>query len=204
MEFCPARRRRGALLDAQRRRACGDTDLAVIPTLSVLAARHLRRDSSEADAKRKPAHPAVEFVLGAWNTGDFDRADEFVAPDCATYVNGFPYDSRPDGDGAAMARQSAEYWRTVIPDLEMELLDEVRHRDRIAIEWLITGTHTGERPELGPSGDRVEVVGAAFLVLEKHKIVEARTVFDALALLAALGQRELLEAAAGPPGRSAE
>lgn len=114
------------------------------------------------------------------------------------------YASRPDGNEAAMARQSAEYWRTVIPDLEMALLDEVRHRDRIAIEWPITGTQTGERPELGTSGNRVDVVGAAFLVIEKHKVVEAGTVFDALALLAALGQRELLEAAAGPPGRSAE
>ena len=28
----------------------------------------------------------------------------------------------------------------------MDLSQEIRQKDRIAIEWLITGTHTGDRP----------------------------------------------------------
>jgi hypothetical protein len=172
-------------------------DAAVIPTLTVLAMRKFRGDKR--DAEGEPKHAAVKFVLGAWNEGDFGEAEKYVAPGLTVSMNGFVYDAGPDGDGPALAQESVEYWRAMLPDLKMKLLTEVREKDRIAIEWSITGTHTGDRPELPASGNLVEVQGSAFLTLEDDKIVDASTVFDALALAV---QTDAAPAPDWWPGRS--
>ena len=85
-----------------------------------------------------------------------------------------------------------------MPDLKMDLLREIREKDGIAIEWLITGTHTGERPELPASGNFVELEGSAFLTLEDGEIKEVSTVFDSLALAV---QTSAADAPAWWPGR---
>ena len=56
--------------------------LAVIPTLTALAVRHFRHKQGQDDggAELEPKHPAVKFVLGAWNEGDFSAADKHIAP----------------------------------------------------------------------------------------------------------------------------
>ncbi len=157
-----------------------DVDAAVIPTLVLMGRRHFKRGEREAEHEAK--HPAVRAVLAAWNKGDFSEAEKYVAPDLVIQMNGFVYDSGPEGDGPAMARESVEYWRAIMPDVKMELSQEIREKDRIAIEWLITGTHTGELPELPASGNLIEIQGSAFLTLEDDKIIKVSTVFDALAL----------------------
>ncbi len=171
--------------------------VAVIPTLVALGARHFRRGKRKGE--HEPKHPAVKFMLAAWNEGDFSEAAKYVAPDLAMSINGFTNDSTPDGDGPAMAKESIEYWRAIVPDLKMDLSQEIRQKDRIAIEWLITGTHTGERPELPASGNVIELQGSAFLTLKDDKIVQVSTVFDALALAVQTGAAE---APAWWPGRS--
>src|SRR6266487_4408819 len=170
---------------------------AVIPTLTVLAARHFRRGKRKGE--HGPKHPAVKFVLAAWNEGDFSEAGKYVSPGLAMSINGFTDDSAPDGDGPATTKESIEYWRAIVPDLTMDLSQEIRQKDRIAIEWLITGTHTGERPELPASGNLIQLQGSAFLTLKDDKIVDVSTVFDALALAV---QTDAAEAPAWWPGRS--
>jgi predicted ester cyclase len=64
----------------------------------------------------------------------------------------------------------------------LDLSQEIREKDRIAIEWLITGTHKGERPELPASGSLIELQGSAFLTLKDDKIVEVCTVLMRLLL----------------------
>ena len=112
----------------------------VIPTLVVLGRKHFKRGKPEAE--HEPKHPAVKFILGVWNEGDFSEAEKYVAPDLAMSINGFAY-STPESDGPALAQESVEYWRALMPDLRMDLSQEIRKKDQIAIEWLITGTHTG-------------------------------------------------------------
>ena len=49
--------------------------LAVIPALTALAIRRFKHKQGQDDggAGLEPKHPAVKFVLGAWNEGDFQR-----------------------------------------------------------------------------------------------------------------------------------
>lgn len=168
----------------------------VIPAITALAIRHFKHDTPEGELE--PKHPAVKFVLAAWNDGDFSEATEHVAPDLTIHVNGFAFEPDGDVDGPTMARQSIEYWRTIAPDIQMKLLQEIRQKEHIAIEWLLTGTHTGEIAELPASGNPIELRGSAFLTLEKDKVVDAATAFDALALAV---QTRATEPPAWWPGR---
>jgi predicted ester cyclase len=158
-----------------------EVHVAVIPTLTALTIRHFRHDNSGTDAG-EPKHPAVKFILDAWNSGDFGDAQKFVAPDLAIEVNGYSYERDSEDDGPAMAQEGVEYWRAIAPDIKMELVREIREKDEIVIEWLITGTHTGGRAELPATGNAIELHGSAFLTLEDDKIVDVVTLFDGLAL----------------------
>ena len=167
----------------------------VIATVVIMASRHFKRSKREGD--NEPKHPAVKFVLAAWNEGDFSEAEKYVAPGLVMSMNGFAYDSTPDDEGPAVVQESIEYWRAIVPDIKMSLSREIREKDRIAIEWLIEGTHTGERPELPASGNLIELQGSAFLTLEDDKVVEVSTDFDAL-----LSRSSRRRRAAGPVARA--
>ena len=78
-------------------------------------------------------------------------------------MNGLSLNSE-DG-GPAMAKKSIESWRRLAPDLHMELSQEICENDRIGIEFRITGTHTGDTPELPASGGAIEIEGTGFLTL---------------------------------------
>ena len=173
--------------------------LAVIPALTALAVRHFKHKQGQDDggAELEPKHPAVKFVLGAWNEGDFSEADKHIAPDIEIYTNGLSLSS--EHGGPAMAKESIESWRALAPDLRMELSQEIGEKHRIAIEFRITGTHTGDTPELPASGGAIDVEGTAFLTLSGGKVTEVRTVFDSLALAVQTGAAE---APAWWPGRS--
>ena len=149
------------------------------------------------DAELEPKHPAVKFVLGAWNEGDFGEARKHIGPDSEIYTNGLSFSS--EHGGPATVKESIESWRALAPDVRMELSQEIREKDRIAIEFRITATHSGDIPELPASGGAIDVEGTAFLTLSGGKVTEVRTVFDTLALAVQTGA---VEAPAWWPGRN--
>ena len=137
-----------------------DVEVAIIPTLGALAVRHFRQGKQE---EHEPKHPAVKFLVAAWNEGDFSEAEKHVAPDCAVFMNGFTPDLGPNESGPAMAEESIEYWRSIVPDIRMELSQEIRAKDEIAIEWVLAGTHTGEqRSDLPASGNAIRSTAPRF------------------------------------------
>ncbi len=173
--------------------------LAVIPALTALTIRHFRHKQGQdgGGAELEPKHPAVRFVLGAWNEGDFSEADKHIALDIQIYTSGLSLSV--EHGGPAMVKKSIESWRALAPDLRMQLSQEIGEKHRIAIEFRITGTHTGDAPELPASGGAIDVEGTAFLTLSGDKITEVWTVFDTLALAVQTGAAE---APAWWPGRS--
>ena len=62
--------------------------LAVIPALTALTIRHFKHKQGQDDgsAELEPKHPAVKFMLGAWNEGDFSDAGNHIAPDMEIYT----------------------------------------------------------------------------------------------------------------------
>jgi predicted ester cyclase len=137
----------------------------------------------------------VKFMLGTWNDGDFGEAHKHIAPDVEVFTNGLLLES--EHGGPAMLKESIESWRAMVPDLRMELPQEIRQKHRIAIEVRVKGTHTGDTPGLPASGGAIDL--EASLTLDGDKIVEAWTVFDSLALAVQTGAAET---PAWWPGRS--
>ena len=159
-----------------------DPTLSVIPTVTALTVRRLRHKPGKGgDASApKPKHPVVRFVLAAWNDGDFSEAYQHVAPEVEIYTNGEHLSA--EHGGAALTRETIESWRVLAPDLRMELLQEIREKHQIAIEFRVTGTQTNDVPASPGNGDVIDVVGTAFLTLDGARITEVHTVFDALTL----------------------
>ena len=171
--------------------------LAVIPTLTALAVRHFKHKQGQDDggAELEPKHPAVKFLLGAWNEGDFSEADKHIAPDIEIYTNGLSLS--PEHGGPAMAKESIESWRALAPDLRMELSQEIGVGHRIVIEFRINRATTRGHPCICPaSGGAIDVEDPALPTLSGAKVTEVRTVFDSLALAVQTGP----EAPAGGPG----
>jgi predicted ester cyclase len=170
--------------------------LSVIPTVTALALHHFRH-TVDGDADIQPKDPAVRFLLGAWNDGDLEEAHEHIAPDCEIYANGLALEG--EHAGPAMITQAIESWRAIVPDLTMELTQEIADKHRIAVEFRITGTEPGPASESEAAGGAIDVDGSAFLTVEHGKISEIWTIFDSLALAVQTGR---VKAPPGWPGQA--
>jgi hypothetical protein len=104
------------------------------PGAPALTVRHFvkhKHGQDDGNAELQPTHPAVKFLPGGWNDGDFSEARNHIAPDIEIYANGLSL--RSGHGGPAMVKESTESWRA--PDLRMELSQEIREKHRIAIEF---------------------------------------------------------------------
>jgi hypothetical protein len=88
----------------------------------------------KAAGEHEPKHPAVKSVLAAWNEGAFSGAEKCVAPNVAVSMNGSTYHSTPEGDGPAMARRALSTNVRSCLTSKMDLLQEIREKNPIAIE----------------------------------------------------------------------
>ena len=153
----------------------------VIPTVAAVAVKHFRSKQGDS-AHMEPKHPAVAFLLDAWNSGDFSRVDKLVPTDISIHTNGRPLAA--DRDGQSAVCDSIQSWRALAPDLVMELREEIRNKRRIAIEFRITGTLAADGSR---RGGPIEVSGSAFLSINKGEVTEVRTVYDTLTVALANG-----------------
>lgn len=72
----------------------------VIPTITAFTiGRFFKHEQGQdgGDAELQPKHPAVRFVIGAWDEGDLRDADKHIAPDIEIYTNGLTFSSEHNG-----------------------------------------------------------------------------------------------------------
>jgi ketosteroid isomerase-like protein len=152
--------------------------VALIPTLvTVVASRFFGKKKDDEDGALGE-HPAVRFMLGALTTGGFDDADDIVAEDFAVYANGYPVVSPDEADVVEQLTENIGYWRSAVPDLSIELYDEISQKepdktDGIAVRYVMSGTiQTDDREQ------PFETEVAAFVKVVDHKLTEWRVVAD--------------------------
>jgi len=152
--------------------------VALIPTLiTVVAARFFGKKKDDENGALGE-HPAVRFMLGALTTGEFDDADDIVAEDLAVYANGYPVVSPDEGDVVEQLAENIGYWRSAVPDLSIELYDEISQKepdktDGIAVRYVMSGTiQTDDREH------PFETEVAAFIKVVDRKLAEWRVVAD--------------------------
>ena len=78
------------------------------------------------------------FFEELWNRGRLDVAADLMAPEHVHHLSG------EDLGGPEEVKALVTYVRTVFPDLEFVLDDEIAAGDKVVVRWTASGTHVGE------------------------------------------------------------
>jgi predicted ester cyclase len=112
---------------------------------------------------------AIEEVCAR---GDFEKAGQFYSPHFRDHVNDLEY------SGLEGVRESVSLYRSIFPDLEITVEDQVVEGDRVASHWKATGTNRGRH---------VTIRGITISHVVDGKIVEDWGYSDTAGLLRQLG-----------------
>ena len=120
-----------------------------------------------------------------FNRGNLDVADELIAP---TVIEHQPQPGvAPDARGAELVKQIATFYRSVFPDLQIEIEDVVAEGDRVAGRLRIKGTQQGELLGIPATGNAVNVGSMDIMHYQDGKVVEHWGVTDIMAMMQQLG-----------------
>jgi len=166
--------------------------------------------STPSHAQQGAASPAAdpETFARAWteafNSRDVDRiltfyTDDAVYEDVPVVTNGWGEPLR----GHAMIREGLAEGFEALPDLGFELVSASGLGSRMAVEWLMTGTHLGDYPGLPATGRSFSIRGVTLIELEGREIASSRDYYDAYLLMRQLGAVPALGAAGASAERTA-
>jgi steroid delta-isomerase-like uncharacterized protein len=155
---------------------------AVAGTLtSALAVRY----TTAAQATPEAIPPFLMAYNDAWSSDDPDQLTAFFTPDAI-------YEEVVEGGIVAHGADEiraylADVVYTQFPDFQQELVSGFMAEGWAALEWIVTGTHTGDLLGFPATGMAFSVPGSAILQLEGELIRRDREYFDQLSLLSQLG-----------------
>ena len=117
------------------------------------------------------------------NSGDVDGyVTTLYAPDAV--FHGFPAAFAPDRDGIAGFFRAL---RAGVPDANIAAADLFTDRDRVAVRFTLTGTHTGELFGVPAAGAHIEAEGITILRFSGDRVVERWNRLDDIAFLTQIG-----------------
>jgi steroid delta-isomerase-like uncharacterized protein len=119
-----------------------------------------------------------EFVEQAFNEGNLEVADEYLAED---FVRHDP--DMGDVRGREKYKEFIEMNRTAFPDYHETIDNIITQGDTVMYRWTLHGTQEGEFMGVPPTGNEIEVTGMIDMHLEDGRITELWGNFDALGLL---------------------
>jgi steroid delta-isomerase-like uncharacterized protein len=122
------------------------------------------------------------FVDEVWNDGNVDVIDEIISPNA---IDHNPNPGQPAGSEGV--KWVVRTFRAAMPDLHMELHDQVAEGDTVVNRWTITGTQQGELFGIPATGKRVSVSGIDCISVIDGKMDEHRLSLDQLGMLQQLG-----------------
>lgn len=124
------------------------------------------------------AHALIE----AFNTGDWDRQRELIAPDVSYHELG----TRRQVEG-----ELEEGWRRAFPDVTGTVTNALAEGNTVVLEVQWEGTQTGPLtlPEgTIPASGRTQITPSIWLLqFEGDRVVESRHYFDSMTILQQIG-----------------
>jgi steroid delta-isomerase-like uncharacterized protein len=121
--------------------------------------------------------------LTTWNTHDLDKMASFFTDDCVyeNLASGHVY--RGKDSLKAWAKMSFD----AIPDFKLDVTSLFVSGDWVACEWVMTGTQTGNAPDLPATGKSFSVRGSTIAQLKDGKILRNADYWDLATFLRQLG-----------------
>ena len=80
------------------------------------------------------------------------------------------------GRAAIMSRKSAGM--AAIPGLKVNVTNRIAHGNQLTVEWVASGTHSGDYPGLVASGRSFSIPGVTVVVRQNGKIVRESLYYD--------------------------
>lgn len=119
----------------------------------------------------------------AWNEGNLEVVNEYVAEEFVCHDPSFPEALRgPDG-----YRQLVTMYRSAFPDAHLTIEELVAEGDTVVVRWTGRGTHEGELMGLEPTNRTVEVPGMTLLHVSDDMVTESWQCYDVFGMLGQLG-----------------
>lgn len=124
-----------------------------------------------------------------WNERKLGVVDELISPSHALHD---PHASDSQIGPEAYKRQVARF-TTAFPDLRFAIQDMVSEENKLAVFWMISGTHEGEFNGIPPTKNKVTVEGITIHQIANGKILDSYISWDALGLMRQLGEAPRLK-----------
>jgi steroid delta-isomerase-like uncharacterized protein len=128
-------------------------------------------------------HHLADALLDAWNGHDMDRILYLYAPDHrgedvsqASPIQGHP----------GIARAVSAIF-LAFPDLSFTNEELIIQDNRLAIAWVMRGTHQGTVMNIPPTQRPIRVRGSSFFTVNNGKIARSLHIWDVAGLLRAIG-----------------
>lgn len=138
------------------------------------------------DATKTPVEivgEAAEALVG----GDRERLRALLADEC-TYADNTLYLSTPKFAGANEVLDVLFALRRAFPDLQMTVLDVFSAGEKVAVEGIFSGTHTGEivlpRMTVAATNERVSFPYCQIFTVKHGRITHGAMYYDAATAVA--------------------
>ena len=126
---------------------------------------------------------AIKFFETAWNTGEV--IEDLIDPQAVDHS------SVGGKEKADVGRESFKkiigMFRAAMPDIKLDVQDEIFVDDKVVHRWVMTGTDTGGVMGMPPSNKNLTFSGTTIVRFKDGKIVERWANVDELGLLQQLG-----------------
>ena len=115
------------------------------------------------------AKSLVERSLEIWNKGNMALVDELYTPNFKLH---FVDQVKPELVGTEALKQYVNFLRTAYPDMKYEPNQAIISGDKVIMLMSFTGTNTGPRGDMPPTGRKVEVSLIRISRVDGGKIAE--------------------------------
>lgn len=134
--------------------------------LGLLVVSNAQVANAESDADSKAL---LERSLEIWNKGSMALVDNIYAPEFKLHLVD---QVKPEIVGTEALKQYVKFLRTAYPDMKFEPNQLIISGDKVIKLMNFTGTNTGPRGDVPPTGKTVEVSGVMISRIDDGKIAE--------------------------------
>ena len=125
------------------------------------------------------------YIEEGWGKQNLAVVDELVAPDM---VDHNPIEVMHQYQGAEGVKSTIRSLQSAFPHFSVTIIDDLlADKDKVAIRWIIRGTHQGTLMGIAPTGKSITFSGVNIYRLTGGKIVEEAGMADIAGLLQQLG-----------------
>ncbi|MCB0212181.1 MAG: ester cyclase [Anaerolineae bacterium] len=126
---------------------------------------------------------AIKFFETAWNTGEI--MEDLIDPQAVDHSSVGGKEKQEVGPGSF--KKIIGMFRAAMPDIKLDVQDEIFVEDKVVHRWVMTGTDTGGVMGMPPSNKNLTFSGTTIVRFKDGKIVERWANVDELGLLQQLG-----------------